>query len=123
MVAGQSGGALTGAIRRTLGRDVGGLLDRLNRLTAMQAEDIVDSGRLHSRASGLVRGASAFLRGYVARGGWREGHMGLVTALLSSLFPILSQMRANDVLNARRAVVAQAQQQMSMDKVVGLGAR
>ena len=123
VVAGQSGGALTGAIRRTLGRDVGGLLDRLNRLTAMQAEDIVDSGRLHSRASGLVRGASAFLRGYVARGGWREGHMGLVTALLSSLFPILSQMRANDVLNARRAVVAQAQQQISMDKVVGLGAR
>ena len=49
--------------------------------------------------------------------------MGLVIALLSSLFPILSQMRANDVLNARRAVVVQAQQQMSMDKVVGLGAR
>ena len=89
----------------------------------MQAEDIVDSGRLHGMTSSLTRGVGAFLRGYVARGGWREGRMGLVTALLSGLFPILSQMRANDVVNARRAVVVQAQHQLPMDKVVGLGSR
>lgn len=40
VMAGQSGGALTGAIRRTLGRDLGGLMERLNRLTALHAEDL-----------------------------------------------------------------------------------
>lgn len=123
VMAGQSGGALTGAIRRTLGRDVGGLMERLNRLTALNAEDMADDGRVGGVASGLAGGVSAFFRGYLARGGWREGRLGLLTALLSALYPMVSLMRASDVAEARRNAVSQATQQNHLREVVGLAAR
>jgi len=106
VMAGTSGGALKGAIRRILGRDVGGLVERLNRLTALHAEDLADRGRIPHAASGLLAGAGTFLKGYVVRGGWREGRMGLVVAMLSAMFPLMSQMRAGDVAEARKAAVA-----------------
>jgi len=123
VMAGRHGGALKGAVRRTLGRDVGGLMERLNRLTALAAEDLADSGRAGHLASGLFTGAGAFLRGYVGRGGWREGRLGLLVAMLSAIFPLLSQMRAGDVLQARKAAVAEAARVSSLRDVVGLTAR
>ncbi|TAJ70659.1 MAG: glycosyltransferase family 2 protein [Phenylobacterium sp.] len=123
VMAGRSGGALTGAIRRSLGRDVGGLLERLNRLTALAAEDLADAGRPVNLASGLLAGAATFLRGYVGRGGWREGRVGLLVAMLSAMFPVLSQMRASDVLEARNTAVAEATRASRMRDVVGLAAR
>ena len=123
ILAGQSGGALTGAIRRSLGRDLGGLMERLNRLTALHAEDLADHGRLAGVGAGVMQGIGAFVRGYLARGGWREGRMGLLTALLSALYPVLSQMRASDVIEARHAAVAEAAQPMRLREVVGLAAR
>lgn len=123
VMAGQSGGSLTGAIRRTLGRDLGGLVERLNRLTALHAEDLADDGRLAGAAVGIAQGIGAFLGGYVVRGGWREGRLGLMTALLSALYPMLSQLRARDVVEARGAAIAEAEQPVRLRQVVGLSAR
>lgn len=123
VMAGRAGGALKGAIRRSLGRDVGGLMERMNRLTALSAEDLADAGRPAGVASGLFEGAGTFLRGYVARGGWREGRLGLLVALLSAIFPVLSQMRAGDVLAARNAAVKEAARLSNLRDVVGLAAR
>jgi hypothetical protein len=119
-MAGRSGGSLTGAIRRWLGRDVGGLVERLNRLTALAAEDLADGGQPANLGSGLWAGAAIFLRGYVVRGGWREGRLGLLVAMLSAIFPVLSRMRAGDVLEAREAAVAEAAKVSRMRGVVGL---
>ena len=107
VVAGRSGGALKGTIRRSLGRDVGALMDRLSRLTALRAEDLADAARPGGFGAGLWRGAGAFLGGYLARGGWREGRLGLLVAMFSGLLPILSQMRAGEVLAARQAALAE----------------
>jgi hypothetical protein len=123
VLAGQSGGALTGAIRRTLGRDLGGLVDRLNRLSALHAEDLADDGRLAGVTVGMAQGVGTFLSAFVARGGWREGRLGLLTALLSALHPLLSQTRARDVVEARRAAVAEAEQPIRLRQVVGLSGR
>lgn len=122
-MAGRSGGALKGAIRRSLGRDVGGLVERLNRLTALAAEDLADAGRAANLAHSLFIGAGAFLRGYVGRGGWREGRLGLLVALLSAIFPVLSQMRAGDVLAARSTAIADASRVSGLRDVIGLAAR
>ena len=108
VLAGNPGGALKGAIRRSLGRDVGGLMERLNRLTALHAEDLADAERVGGLGAGLFRGAGHFLRGYIARGGWREGRLGLLSAMLSALVPVLSQMRANDVVEQRKALAVEA---------------
>lgn len=123
VMAGRAGGALTGAVRRSLGRDVGGLLERLNRLSGLCAEDMADAGPPASLASGLMAGAATFFRAYVGRGGWREGRLGLMVAILSGIFPIVSQMRAGDVLEARDAAVAEAARASRMRDVVGLAAR
>lgn len=105
-VSGRSGRALKGAVRRILGRDVGGLVERLNRLTALAAEDMADRKRQPWAVSSLAAGAGVFLQGFVLRGGWREGRMGLLVATLSATFPLLAQMRAGDVIQARKAAVA-----------------
>jgi hypothetical protein len=120
VLAGRHGGALKGAIRRSLGRDVGGLMERLNRLTALQAEDLADAGKTAGGAASVLSGLGTFLMGYVVRGGWREGRLGLLTALLSGLFPVLSQMRAGDVLLARDAVAEDAARAARPREVVGL---
>lgn len=103
VLAGRSGGTLKGAIRRTVGADMGQLLERLHRLTALAAEDLADSGRPGGFVSAMVRGLGAFAQGFLWRGGWREGRMGLMTATLSALFPVLTQMRAAEVIAARTA--------------------
>lgn len=120
VLAGQSGGALTGAIRRTLGRDLGGLIERLNKLTALYAEDLADDGRLTGTAVSLVKGIGAFFAGFVVRGGWREGRLGLMVSMLSAMHPLLSQMRASDVVTARRAAVVESDQPVRLRRVVGL---
>lgn len=105
-LAGRSGGALKGAVRRILGRDTGGLVERLNRLAAIAAEDIADRKRQPWTIQSLAVGAGVFLQGFVLRGGWREGRMGLLVSALSATFPLLAQMRAQDVVEARKAAVA-----------------
>jgi len=120
VLAGRSGGALNGALRRVVGRDVGDLMERLTRITALHAEDLVDAGLRGGIGSGLARGAGTFLSAYFARGGWREGRLGLLIALLSGLFPVLSQMRANDVTAARAAALAEAARPSAVREVVGL---
>jgi hypothetical protein len=45
----------------------------------------------------------------VVRGGWREGRLGLLVALLSGLYPVLSRIRARDILESRAAATASAQ--------------
>jgi glycosyltransferase involved in cell wall biosynthesis len=95
-------GALTGAIRRTLGRDVGGLIERLNRLTAIAAEDMADAKRVRSPAGGIAHGLSLFLESYLGRRGWREGRAGVLVAALNAVFPLVARLRARDLVKARR---------------------
>lgn len=116
-MAGRPGGALKGAIRRSLGRDVGGLMERVARLTALTAEDLADTGR---PGPGLWAALATFLRAYVGRGGWREGHLGLVVALLSASLPLLSRARAADVLAARKAATHEPARVAGLRGVVGL---
>jgi len=119
-IVGRSGGALKGAIRRTVGRDLGGLVERLNRFTALRAEDLADAGRLPGAVRSAAAGVGAFLAGYIVRGGWREGRLGLLVALLSGLFPVLAHMRAGDVAAARKAALADAAHPAPLGEVVGM---
>ena len=121
VIAGRTGGALKGAVRRTVGRDIGGLVERLNRLAALHAEDVADTGRRAGAVRSALAGVGAFLKGYMVRGGWREGRLGLMVALLCGLFPMLSQMRAGEVIAARKAAQAHAERAAPLGEVVGIG--
>ena len=97
-LSGPSAGSLTGAIRRVAGRDVGHLVERLACETTHAAEDLAASGRAGAFTGALVAGLSAAARSYLLRQGWREGRLGLAVALLSGLHPVLSHMRAAELL-------------------------
>jgi glycosyltransferase involved in cell wall biosynthesis len=125
-MAGQSGGALTGAIRRSLGRDVGGLIERLNRFTGLRAEDVVDGGRNTGLAMSMVQGLGELTRAYFVRGGWREGRLGLTAALLSAMSPLIVHMRARDLAEARSLAATQSTetaQPATLRRVAGHGGR
>jgi hypothetical protein len=123
VLAGRSGGALKGAIRRVLGRDTGALVERLHRLTGLAAEDLADHTAQPGMASGLASGAGTFLAAYVGRGGWREGRLGFVVALLSAMLPILARLRAEEVVEARQAASVEAARVSRLREVVGLATR
>jgi hypothetical protein len=100
-LAGTHGGSLKGAIRRVLGRDAGGLIDRLNRLSGLAAEDLADRGQPGHALQAMIAGVGAFAKAYLLGGGWREGRLGVIAATASALFPMLSQARAQALIEAR----------------------
>lgn len=122
-LVGRPGGMLKGAVRRILGQDAGELMDRLNRLSAIAAEDLADTGRRPRLFPGALSGAGTFLKAYLLRGGWREGRMGLFVALLSGLLPVVARMRAADVLAARAAAEAAEVARVSRLPRIRVGAR
>lgn len=107
VLAGESAGALTGAIRRLIGRDVGQLVERLQRESEACARDRADAAQVRSLAGALLAGAAGLARSYLLRGGWREGRLGLLVALLSGLQPVLVQLRTAELLAAQSAAPAQ----------------
>jgi glycosyltransferase involved in cell wall biosynthesis len=113
-------GALKGAIRRDLGHDIGSLFERVNRLSALRAEDLADSARPGGVGGGLLAGLSQFLASFVGRRGWREGRLGFLVAMLSALYPVVSRIRASEVLEARQIALAETQRPTRFGEVVGL---
>lgn len=57
---------------------------------------------------GLSAAMAAFVRSYVAAGGWREGRLGLLVAVLSGLHPWLVRLRAREIVDRRQAALAAA---------------
>lgn len=106
VLSGASGGALKGALRRQVAEDVGGLVERLNRLTALAAEDRAETG--HAGGYGTVHGLGHFMVSYIGRAGWREGRLGFLIALLAGLHPVLTHLRARELLDSRRLVTSPA---------------
>lgn len=107
-LAGESAGALTGAVRRIAGQDLGRLLQRLDRETGLLAEDLAEAGQPGSFMGALLAGLGATMGSYVLRQGWREGRMGVVVALLSGLHPVLVQIRAAELAAGRVEAAASA---------------
>jgi hypothetical protein len=102
-LSGTPAGALRGALRRNAGADTGALVDRLNRLAALKAEDLVQAGDDVAFGASLAAGAGEFARSYILAGGWREGRTGFLLALLNGLHPVLAASRAREELDRVRA--------------------
>jgi hypothetical protein len=122
VLGGRSAGALKGAIRHSAGGGVTDLVETFNRLTALRAEDLADLGDPGRLAPAALAGFAAFFKSYVARGGWKEGGVGLVLALLCGFFPVVSQLKAHEVLIARLQAESAPHGRFG-GEVVGLGAR
>lgn len=120
VLSGISAGRLTGALRRSAGADVAALVEQVGRLATAQAQRLADSDRPGALPVALARGAADFLRSYLGRQGWREGRLGFLLAVLTALHPLLAQIRAQEILEARRlAHAAEAIRPAPLRRVAG----
>ena len=98
---GACGGALTNRLRHHVDQDIGDMIDRLNRYTALRALDLADAGQPGALWDNVFRGFRRFHKCYVGRKGSREGGLGFLISLMAGLYPVLSHLRAVEVLAAR----------------------
>jgi len=71
------------------------MIQRLDRYTTARAQDLRESGDIGTFANNLRRMVSRFLKCYLGRKGYREGHYGFLIALFAALYPILSYLKAS----------------------------
>ncbi|NKD86754.1 glycosyltransferase family 2 protein [Haematospirillum sp. 15-248] len=92
--SGTRGPALTTPLLHYVDRNISDMLHRLDRYTSARAVDLRESGQAGSLAGAIRSALSRFLRVYLFRKGYREGRMGLVVALCTALYPLLSYIKA-----------------------------
>jgi glycosyltransferase involved in cell wall biosynthesis len=84
-------------------RDVAHHLQTIDRYTSLAARQMHEDGKRAGLAQLLLHPPAAFLRNYVARGGVRDGRVGLIVSLLNSYYVLckfvklweLTQQRAS----------------------------
>lgn len=92
---------LSGARRRLhtpidhyVDRDISDMIARFDRYTTARAKDLCASGDIGSLANNIRRIFSRFWKSYVTRRGYREGLYGVLLALFSAAYPLVSFIKA-----------------------------
>lgn len=88
-------GRLSAPMVHHVDRNISDMIQRLDRYTSARARDLRESGEIGSFTHNLRRIFSRFWKCYVARRGYREGQYGFLIALMASLYPILSYLKAH----------------------------
>jgi glycosyltransferase involved in cell wall biosynthesis len=98
---GAFGGRLTQPLMHMVDEDIADMFARLGRYTALKAQDLADSGKIKSIPDDAFRGVRRFFKCYVSRKGYTEGDLGFLISLMAGLYPILSNLRAREILRNR----------------------
>lgn len=93
---------LTTPIVHRVFTDMSMLIAKLNRYSDLAAQDLADKGDAGSRGHAVRRVFSRFYKAYVARKGYKEGYYGMALGLMAGLFPLLSHLKAQELLDRRR---------------------
>jgi len=83
-----------GALVHLVDRDISDMLRRLDKYSSAKAADLIASGKIGSLASNVRRFFSRGFKSYVSRKGYREGGWGVLLALCTGAFPLLSYLKA-----------------------------
>lgn len=75
-------------------RSITDIIARFNRYTSANAADLRTSGDIGGLANNMRRIVSRFWKSYVTRRGYREGLYGLLLALFSAAYPLISYIKA-----------------------------
>lgn len=82
-------GRLTGELQHLAYRDISDHLETIDRYTAHAARQMFESGRRASVSDLAFHGPLAFLRNYIARGGFRLGRVGLIVSTMNAYYVFL----------------------------------
>ncbi len=92
---GQEGPKITeGALVHLVDRDISDMLRRLDKYSSAKAADLLASGDIGTVGGNCRRFVSRAFKSYVSRRGYREGGWGVLLALCTGAFPLLSHLKA-----------------------------
>jgi glycosyltransferase involved in cell wall biosynthesis len=106
VLEGRYAGEIETPIQRWADADVGQMMGRLNRSTALRALDLADAEAGGKLLNDVGRGLRQFWTCYVWRQGLREGELGLLISLMAGLDAVLSGVRAREILRTRAVAEA-----------------
>ncbi|MBW6397185.1 glycosyltransferase family 2 protein [Roseomonas sp. HJA6] len=93
---GKEGPKITeGALIHLVDRDISDMLRRLDKYSSAKAADLLASGNIGTLRSNVRRFFSRGFKSYVSRKGYREGGWGVLLALCTGAFPLLSYLKAS----------------------------
>jgi glycosyltransferase involved in cell wall biosynthesis len=84
----------TGALVHLVDRDISDMLRRLDRYSSAKAADLIAAGNIGTLRANVRRFFSRGFKSYVSRKGYREGGWGVLLALCTGAFPLLSYLKA-----------------------------
>jgi glycosyltransferase involved in cell wall biosynthesis len=91
----------------------GQMLARLDRQTALRAQDLADAGETGGLAGDVIRALGRFWTSYVWRRGVREGELGFLIAMMTGLDAVLCGVRAREFVRLRAAAAAEPAAQLT----------
>lgn len=100
---GVSAGVLTCAIQHYVDEDLSDMVQRLNRYTLLRGLDLADRGEPGELWDNVFRGLRRFWKCYFDRKGRRDGDLGFAISLMAGLYPLLSHLKAKEILRQRAA--------------------
>ncbi|BDG73896.1 glycosyltransferase family 2 protein [Roseomonas fluvialis] len=83
-----------GALVHLVDRDISDMLRRLDRYSTAKAADLIAAGDIGTLRANVRRFFSRGFKSYVSRKGYREGGWGVLLALCTGAFPLLSYLKA-----------------------------
>jgi glycosyltransferase involved in cell wall biosynthesis len=101
VMTGVSGGALQNRMVHYLDRDVADMKSRFVRYTELRAQDLADSGKCGTLGKNILRIFGRFWKCYILRQGFREGKMGFTIASLAAFYPLVSYLKAVEILKKK----------------------
>ncbi len=83
-----------GALVHLVDRDISDMLRRLDKYSSAKAADLIAAGDIGTLRANVRRFFSRGFKSYVSRKGYREGGWGVLLALCTGAFPLLSYLKA-----------------------------
>jgi glycosyltransferase involved in cell wall biosynthesis len=98
---GELAGVLTSPLEHYVDDDLSDMVMRLNRYTTLRASDLADRGEPGGLGENVFRGFRRFWKCYVGRKGRRDGDLGFMISLMAALYPVISHLKAKEILRLR----------------------
>lgn len=103
---GELAGVLASPLKHYVDDDLSDMVMRLNRYTDLRAADLADRGAPGGLGDNVFRGFRRFWKCYVGRKGRRDGDLGFMISLMAALYPVISHLKAKEILRQRATTLA-----------------
>ena len=101
-IIGKKGGELKNNIDHMMSKNLFELIYRFNRNTSLHAEDLFDQKTNLIKYFSIRKILSRFIKCFFIRRGFKNGGIGLLVAILCSIYPYVAAMKANRLDNIKR---------------------